>query len=66
MQGRLRKCLSEPDASATVGFLVCFLSRMRRRKDRKGKQIIRTCLVLLSVLSVLAVKFLAYGFFIEG
>ena len=34
----------------------------RRRKDRKGRQEIRTCLVLLSVLSVLAVKFLAWEF----
>jgi len=37
----------------------------RRRKERKGRQEIRTCLLLLSVLSVLAVKFLAYGFFRE-
>ncbi|MEI6687711.1 MAG: hypothetical protein WCN64_16310, partial [Planctomycetota bacterium] len=35
----------------------------RRRKERKGRQEIRTCLLLLSVLCVLAVKILCFGCF---
>ena len=34
----------------------------QRRKDRKGRQEIHPCLMLLSVLSVLAVKILGFGF----
>ena len=33
----------------------------RRRKERKVKQEIRTCLMLLSVLSVFAAKILNFG-----
>ena len=33
-----------------------------RRKDRKGRQEIRACLLLLSVLGVLAIKILGFGF----
>jgi hypothetical protein len=33
-----------------------------RRKDRKGRKEILACLLLLSVLSVLAVKILGFGF----
>ena len=35
----------------------------RRREERKGRQEIRTCLMVLSVLSVFAVKFLGFGGF---
>ena len=38
----------------------------RRRKERKGKQEIQTCLLLLSVLSVFAVKILGSGGFEGG
>jgi hypothetical protein len=34
----------------------------QRRKDRKGRQEIQACLLLLSVLSVFAVKILGFGF----
>jgi len=34
----------------------------QRREDRKGRQKIQACLLLLSVLSVLAVKILGFGF----
>jgi len=33
-----------------------------RRKERKGRQEIRTCLLLLCVLRVFAVKILEFGF----
>ena len=36
----------------------------QRRKERKGRQEIRTCLLLLSVLSVFAVKILGFGVFL--
>jgi hypothetical protein len=34
----------------------------QRRKDRKGRKEIHACLLLLSVLSVLAVRILGFGF----
>jgi len=45
--------------------VLCLLKAFspRRRKERKGRQEIRNCLVLLSVLSVFAVKMLGFGVF---
>ena len=57
--------VSDNHAFTSPPFVSIKTSSPQRRKERKGRQSIRTYLLLLSVLSVFAVKMFDFGFFSE-